>query len=357
MRRLSACAVTVVAGLALAACGTAQRQPDPGAFVGSSTVPAIPAEAPVASAAGAPSRGQASSSAADINIKLKTLAGSNERGDLRLGAGDLIEIAVFDVPELSQIKVRIPSGGQVGLPLIGSVSAAGLTALELQAEISNQLKTRYMHDPQVSVFVHEHKSQRVSVIGAVKQGGVFTLTNEIRLADALGLAGGISEEAGSVVYVIRRAATNSAAGSSDQAAEQGMMIVDLESLASGRQEMNFPLLAGDVVEVPRAGTFYVGGEVQKPGAFPLKTRTTLDQAAMAAGGVTTIADWDDVKLYRTRPDGTKEVLKYSLNDLEDGKSGPELRANDVVVVGKSAAKVMIYGVRDLFRFGMGMTIQ
>ncbi len=357
MRRLSACAVTVVAGLALASCSTAQRQPDPGTFVGSSTVPAIPAEVPVASAAGAPGRGPAGSSAADINLKLKTLAGSNESGDLRLGAGDLIEIAVFDVPELSQIKVRIPNGGQVSLPLMGSVAAAGLTALELQAEISNQLKTKFMHDPQVSVFVHEHKSQRVSVIGAVKQGGVFTLTNEIRLADAHGLAGGISEEAGSVVYVIRRAAANAAAESSGPATEQGMMIVDLESLASGRQEMNFPLLAGDVVEVPRAGTFYVGGEVQKPGAFPLKTRTTLDQAAMAAGGVTTIADWDDVRLYRTRPDGNKEVLKYSLNDLEDGKSGPELRANDVVIVGKSAAKVVIYGVRDLFRFGMGMTIQ
>ena len=282
---------------------------------------------------------------------------SEEHGDLRLGAGDLIEIAVFDVPELSQIKVRIPNGGQVGLPLIGSVSAAGLTALELQAEISNHLKTKFMHDPQVSVFVHEHKSQRVSVIGAVKQGGVFTLTNEIRLADALGLAGGITEEAGSMVYVIRRMSANPTAGSTGAAMEQGMTIINLESLASGRQEMNLALQAGDVVEVPRAGTFYVGGEVMKPGAFPLKTRTTLDQAAMAAGGVNNTADWDDVRLYRARPDGSKEVLKYSLNEFEEGKPGPELRANDVVVVGKSATKAVLYGVRDFFRFGVGMSLQ
>src|SRR5262249_62342185 len=90
----------------------------------------------------------------------------------------------------------------------------------------------------------------------------------------------------------------------------------------GRQELNLALKAGDVVEVPRAGMFYVGGEVQKPGAFPLKTRTTLDQAAMAAGGVKDTADWDDVRLYRTRPDGTKEVLTYSLNEFEAGKPGP-----------------------------------
>ncbi len=355
MRRLSACAVTVVAGLALASCSSAQRQPDPRAFTGS--VPAVPADVPVASAAGTPSRGQASSLAADVNLKLKTIVQGDERGDLRLGAGDLIEIAVFDVPELSQIKVRIPNGGQVGLPLIGSVSAAGLTALELQAQISSQLKTKFMHDPQVSVFVHEHKSQRVSVIGAVKQGGVFTLTNEIRLADALGLAGGITEEAGSMVYVIRRMAANPAAGSTGAAMEQGMTIIDLESLASGRQELNLALQAGDVVEVPRAGTFYVGGEVLKPGAFPLKTRTTLDQAAMAAGGVNSTADWDDIRLYRARPDGTKEVLKYSLNEFEEGKPGPELRANDVVVVGKSAAKTVLFGVRDFFRFGVGMSLQ
>jgi len=355
MRRFSACAVTVVAGLALVSCSSAQRQPDPRAFTGS--VPTIAAEVPVASAAGTPSRGQANSSATDVNLKLKSIVQSEEHGDLRLGAGDLIEIAVFDVPELSQIKVRIPNGGQVGLPLIGSVSAAGLTALELQAEISNHLKTKFMHDPQVSVFVHEHKSQRVSVIGAVKQGGVFTLTNEIRLADALGLAGGITEEAGSMVYVIRRMSANPTAGSTGAAMEQGMTIINLESLASGRQEMNLALQAGDVVEVPRAGTFYVGGEVMKPGAFPLKTRTTLDQAAMAAGGVNNTADWDDVRLYRARPDGSKEVLKYSLNEFEEGKPGPELRANDVVVVGKSATKAVLYGVRDFFRFGVGMSLQ
>ncbi len=355
MRGLSVYAVTVVAGLALVSCSSAQRQPDPGDFIGTTTTPAIPAEGPVASAAGNVGRTQPSSSAADVNQKLRALARpDDETPDPRLGAGDLIEISVFEVPELSQIKVRIPNSGQVTLPLVGSFPASGATALELQSQISNHLKTKFMHDPQVSVFVHEHKSQRVSVIGAVKQGGVFPMSGEVRLADALGLAGGITEDAGSVVYVVRRVAANSA-GSKSAEMEQGMTVVDLATLASGRQELNLPLQAGDVVEVPRAGTFYVGGEVQKPGPFPLKGRTTLDQAAMAAGGVNPAADWDDVRLYRSRPDGTKEVMKFSMNDFENGQSGPDLQANDVVVFGKSAGKAFLYGVRDFFKFGIGMS--
>ena len=356
MRGLSVCAVTAVAGLALVSCSSAQRQPDPGDFIGTTTTPAIPAEGPVASAAGNVGRTQPSSSAADVNQKLRALARpDDETPDPRLGPGDLIEISVFDVPERSQIKLRIPNSGQVTLPLVGSFPASGATALELQSQISNHLKTKFMHDPQVSVFVHEHKSQRVSVIGAVKQGGVFPMSGEVRLADALGLAGGITEDAGSVVYVVRRVAANSA-GSKSAEMEQGMTVVDLATLASGRQELNLPLQAGDVVEVPRAGTFYVGGEVQKPGPFPLKGRTTLDQAAMAAGGVNPAADWDDVRLYRSRPDGTKEVTKYSMNDFENGQSGPELQANDVVIVGKSAGKAVLYGVRDFFKFGIGMSL-
>src|SRR5439155_24894763 len=154
----------------------------------------------------------------------------------------------------------------------------------------------------------------------------------------------------------RRMSANPTAGSTGAAMEQGMTIINLESLASGRQEMNLALQAGDVVEVPRAGMFYVGGEVQKPGAFPLKARTTLDQAAMAAGGVNPAADWDDVRLYRSRPDGTKEVMKFSMNDFENGTPGTDLQANDVVVIGKSAGKSFLYGVRDFFRFGIGMSL-
>ena len=141
MRTLWVSAVIVVAGLVLTACSTAPRQPDPQPFTAVPSTPAIRAERPVASASG--------SHAADLNGKLGALGRSEETGDLPLGAGDLIEVSVFDVPELSQIKVRIPNSGQVSLPLIGGVTATGLTAVQLQAGIADQLKAKLMHDPQV----------------------------------------------------------------------------------------------------------------------------------------------------------------------------------------------------------------
>lgn len=269
-----------------------------------------------------------------------------DQSDLPLGPGDLIEIAVFDVPELSGLKLRISNSGSIALPLIGTLPAAGLNAVELQSAIRKRLQERYMHDPQVSLFVHEHKSQRISVIGAVRIGGVFTLTSPLRLADALALAGGLSEEAGSTVYVIRKVG----------ATEQVMTTIDLQSLAAGRQELNLPLQAGDVVEAPRAGSFYVGGEVNRPGPFLLKSPTTIDQAPVVAGGVKDAADWDDIRLYRMRGDGTREVLTFSLNTFEKGTAAPEIRANDVIVVGKSNVKAVLYGVRDFLRFGVGATV-
>jgi polysaccharide export outer membrane protein len=325
--------------------------------------PDLAASAPpgVASAASGPDRAKQSMELAKRLASLPRSAGDDE--SLPLGAGDLVEVSVFDVPEFSGIKARIPNNGEVTLPLIGAVPAAGLTAFQLEAEIRARLTDKYMHNPQVSVFVSEHKSQRVSVIGAVKQGGVFPLTGRLRLADALALAGGLSEEAGSTVYLVRQAASGGGpartAGNGvgqGRAVDRAMAVIDLQRLADGREELNLPLQGGDVVEVPRAGSIYVGGEVNKPGSIPLKARTTLDQAVVAAGGAKDVADRDDVRMYRTRPDGTREVTLFSMNELEAGTSGPELQPDDVVIVGRSTAKAVLYGLRDFIRLGIGMSV-
>lgn len=297
-------------------------------------------------------------SASEMNRSLLNHATpAGDDNDFPLGAGDLVEVAVFEVPELSNLKLRVPNSGEITLPLIGAVPAAGRTPKELQGEIRDKLRERYMHNPQVSLFVHEHKSQRISVIGAVRTGGVFPLTSRLKVADALALAGGLTEDAGHLVYVIRRVPGQlvSTSPKPDAATEQVMTTIDLQSLISGKHELNLPLMPGDVIEVPKAASYYVGGEVNKAGSIPLKARTTLDQAPHAAGGVRDAADWDDIRLYRTRPDGTREVQKFSLNDFEQGQPAPELRANDVVIVGKSGVKAFLYGIRDFVKFGIAMT--
>jgi polysaccharide export outer membrane protein len=199
----------------------------------------------------------------------------------------------------------------------------------------------------------------------------------MRLADALGMADGITEEAGHIVYVIRRvpadsttpahaggtvrepdAATASASGAApaETTMREVMTAVDLDALAGGREDLNLSLQPGDVIDVPRAGSYYVGGEVQRPGSFLLKSRTTVDQAIVAAGGMKDVADWDDVRLYRSGLGGNRDVSKFSVNDFEKGKPAPDVRKEDVIIVGKSGTKAFLYGVRDFFRFALGTSV-
>jgi polysaccharide export outer membrane protein len=306
--------------------------------------------------------------------------------DLPLGPGDLLEISVVDMPEMSGRRVRIPRQGTVNLPLLGEVMVAGRTSAEVEEDLRKRLQEKYMHDPQVAVFVHERRSQRVSVLGAVKKGGVFELSGRMRLADALAMAEGLTDDADQVIFLFRRAPSDVVAraaaqgGARAQAASaqnapatgqqqstpaEGarpgeltdvMTTVDLEAIAAGNEELNVPLEAGDVIQVPRAGSVYVGGSVVKPGPVQLRGRTTVHQAIVAAGGPTNVAAWGDVRLYRKKPDGQVEIKTFDLDEFEAGKEVPVVQKNDVVVVGKSAIKAFFYGSLDLLRgvFGVGV---
>src|SRR5262249_59004753 len=112
--------------------------------------------------------------------------------------------SVFEVEELSKIKVRVPMKGTITMPLLGQIRATGLSPLELQDQISDLLQQKYIHNSQVSVFVHEHQSQRVSVMGAVRKGGVLTLASRLRLADALAMADGLADDADHTIYLVRQ---------------------------------------------------------------------------------------------------------------------------------------------------------
>jgi polysaccharide export outer membrane protein len=307
---------------------------------------------------------------------LSQMAQQATDADLPLGPGDTIEVSVLEVEELSKFRARIPLRGTITLPLIGPLPAANRTAIELEEDIRQRLRQKYMHEPQVSVFIEEQKSQRISVVGAVNNGGVFTLSSRLRLADALALAGGLTNDADRLVYVIRHLPAPALPEASFQGEVQrvnarmadapaplpitepheAMVAIDLEALTAGQVELNLPLLSGDVIHVPWAGSYYVGGEVERPGSFMLKSRTTLDQAIVASGGVKNVADWDDIRLYRPTDNGDPEVLQFNLNELRNGKLAPEIRKNDVIMVGKSQGKAILYGLRDFFRFGWGASL-
>lgn len=110
--------------------------------------------------------------------------------DYRLGAQDLIEVSVFGVQELSK-AVRVNSNGQISLPLVGSVMAGGRTIPELEAELAKRYADGYLQRPQVTIFVKEFSSQRITMEGAVKNPGIFPLTGRISLLQAVAVAGGL----------------------------------------------------------------------------------------------------------------------------------------------------------------------
>lgn len=369
---VSSAGFTVIAalGLTLTACGTSRSAAVPDqmpVLPGTPTAGRASVSAPVIGTppAGRPDGG-APTSAVALNRRLLGQA-ARSTGDIELpiGPGDLIELSVFEVDELSKLRVRVPMKGTISLPLVGQIETAGRTPAELEDEIRARLQRKFMHDPQVSVFVHEHNSQRVSVIGAVRRGGVFPLNRQLRVADALALAEGLAEDADSFVYVVRRvpagtvakatgAEPRAGAAAAPDATEEIMTPIDLAAIADGREELNVMLQPGDVVHVPRAGSFYVGGSVERAGSFVLRGRTTVHQAILAAGGVRDVADWSDVRLYRRDPSGQVSVSSYNLEKFEEGTPAPELQRNDVVVIGKHPGKAFFYGFLDFFKGALGV---
>ena len=109
--------------------------------------------------------------------------------DYRIGSGDLLKVEVFGVPDLNR-SVRVNASGQISLPLIGTVQAGGLTGEQLAADIAARLAKDYLQNPQVTIFIEEFTSQRVTVAGAVKTPGIFPLKGRTTLMQAVAQAGG-----------------------------------------------------------------------------------------------------------------------------------------------------------------------
>jgi polysaccharide export outer membrane protein len=315
--------------------------------------------------------GQGSPRIDSLNRAIRGHAGmSLQNQDPLLGTGDLVEVSVFEVEELSKIKLRIPQRGLIRLPLVGSLQASGRTVSELEEDLREALKKGYMHDPQVTVFVLEYRSHVISVTGAVTKGGVHPLTSRLRVSDALALAEGLAPDADTTIYLVRwvpgevarqmEAAGRAVDGPAPPAPDGKVEItvpIDLEELSRGKQDLNIPLQPGDVIHVPKANSFYVGGQVAKPGLYPLRQKTTIQQGIFAAGGVTEVAAWGDIRLYRVKPDGEREVTTVDLDEVEAGKQDPpELKKQDVVIVGKHYGKATLIGIRDFVRgmFSMGL---
>src|SRR4249919_1640581 len=162
--------------------------------------------------------------------------------DYRIGAQDLIEISVFGVADLTR-TVRVNSNGQVSLPLVGTVMAGGRTTPELEHDIATKLANGFLQDPQVSVFVKEYTSQRITLEGAVKKPGIYPLTGKTTLLQGIAMAEGLDQLADLGGIVIFRQVDGKRMGA----------VYDLRAVRKGL--IDDPQLYGDdIVVVDQSGS-------------------------------------------------------------------------------------------------------
>lgn len=113
--------------------------------------------------------------------------------DYRIGAQDLLAISVFGVQELTK-EVRVNSNGQISLPLIGAVMAGGKTIPDLERELGEKYAGSYLQNPQVTVFVKEFTSQRITLEGAFNKPGIYPITGRTTLLQGIAMGGGLNDQ-------------------------------------------------------------------------------------------------------------------------------------------------------------------
>jgi polysaccharide export outer membrane protein len=181
--------------------------------------------------------GKAATDAQKIFSSNATPANPAGSKDYKVAALDVLEVTVFGVKDLDR-TVQVSSSGMISLPLINTVRAGGRTVPQLEKDIANKLQASYLQSPQVSVFVKEYNSERITVDGAVKKPGIFPTTGSVSLLQAIALAEGITEIADPTGILLFRTVENKRLAAR----------FDLKQIRSGKQQD--PMLqAGDIVMV------------------------------------------------------------------------------------------------------------
>ena len=299
---------------------------------------------------------------ADANQRILTASTEGEVGasglpdGYRIGVRDQVRVDVFGV-ETFDGTFPVGETGDIAIPLLGSVGAANLTARELESAVEGRLRDTYMRDPHVTVQLAEVSSRGVSVIGSVRQPGVYQILGRSTLLDVLAMAEGLTETAGNSVFVVRPADGDAAMTGAPQVDGPGgglappgsaVMEVDLGALLTyGRTSENLDVLPGDIVQVRPAGFVYVAGQVNRPGGFqiPSGPPLTVLQALAMAEGLARTAAADRTVIVREAEDGSREEIPIHLDKVLDGEVAPPLlQPRDVLFVPNNRSKAWRLGV-------------
>lgn len=299
------------------------------------------------------------------NEKILQLASRarTEPVDIPIGAGDLVHIDVFGVPDLSR-DVRVSQTGDISFPLLpGLIHVAGLDVFQLQNKMAQLLvENGLVSHPQVSVIVKERNSQPISIVGAVRHPMVYQAVRPTTLLQVLAEAGGIGDDAGGDVIITRPAhpgsqmddpkapATSSdppgddPPGADPPAPAPQTITVNLQELLDSGISKDVPVRGGDVIRVPTAGIVYViGSGISQPGGYVLQghgQNVTILRVVALAHGLTSFAKADSSVILRTNPvTGKREEIRVRIKQIEKNKvPDVPVLSNDILYIPDSAGK-------------------
>lgn len=225
-----------------------------------------------------------------------------------LGVGDVVDVMVLGRPEFNP-RVQIQTDGTLQLPFLGTVKASDLTVLQFRERVRTALIAGgYYAEPVVNVAVATYASRYVTVLGDVGQPGLVPVDRAYRVSEILARVGG-AKDSGADLLTLRRATGEE-------------IKLDLKNIAVGGPAEDPIVNPGDKIFIPKAETFYVYGQISRPGTYKIDQGMTLRKAIASAGGLTSMGSEKRVKVFR---DG-REIKKYDLGAL--------IKNGDVIVIGE-----------------------
>jgi polysaccharide export outer membrane protein len=230
-----------------------------------------------------------------------------QQTEYRAGPQDVLAVTVFGEADLTG-KYSVEQDGTFVFPLIGRVQAGGSTLREVEGELRKRLADGYLRNPQITVGIETYRSQRVLIIGEVRNPGEYQVSGDTSLLSALARAGSTTPAASREAVIMR-----SPKLPNGEVGPVQVIKVDLADLQAGDLTKNVQVLDGDTVNVPKAQMVFLSGQERSPGAYAVESGTTVLQALTLAGGLTDRGSDGRIRILRTVK-GKKAEIKAKLTD-------------------------------------------
>lgn len=280
--------------------------------------------------AGISARAQQNAAQQNAAQPRETMAEAN----LAIGPGDVVDVEVFDTPELSLSAARVADNGNITLPVLGVVQVSGLNLNQAARKIEAALHARgIMLQPHVTVAIVENATQGATLLGEIKAPGIYPTGGGRRLLDIVAMAGGFSPSAGKIVTIAHR-----------DDPHHPVTITLVPNATDLGAQRNPVIQPGDTIMIGRAGIIYILGDVGKPGGFLIDNNEhiSLIQALTLAGGWKREAALSQARLIRKVPQGHEE-LKLDLKHVIKGKQADvKVEDGDILYIPSSLGKTIAY---------------